>query len=246
MLLDAEAWSVRLESRHLPPSLNHPFGTDWLGRDMLARTIKGLSLSIGVGLAAAAASSVIALLLGLAAGLKGGHLDRAITWLIDMCLSVPHLVTLILIAFVLGGGTRGVIIGIALTHWPGLTRVIRAEVLQLTTAEYVQVSRHLGRSHWWIASRHMLPHLLSQLTAGLLVTFPHAILHESAITFLGLGLSAEQPAIGVMLAESMSFLSAGMWWLAVFPGLGLLLVVLCFDAMARTLRLLIDPHRAHD
>jgi peptide/nickel transport system permease protein len=238
--------ATRLELRNLPPSLEHLFGTDWLGRDMFTRTIKGLTVSLGVGLAAAIASTCIAMVLGLAAATMGKAVDRSISWLIDLFQSVPHLVTLILIAFVLGGGAKGIIIGIAFTHWPSLSRVIRAEVMQLRSTDYVQMSKHLGKSRWWIATRHLLPHLMPQFVLGLLLIFPHAILHEAAITFLGMGLSPHQPAIGIILSESMRYLSMGMWWLAFFPGLCLLLLVRVFDVLGENLRLLIDPVRSHE
>jgi peptide/nickel transport system permease protein len=246
LLLSNDRITTNLAMRNLSPSLDSPFGTDWLGRDMLARTLKGLTLSLGVGLLAASISVSIALVLGMGAATMGKAVDTFITWLIDLFLSVPHLVSLILISFALGGGLRGVVIGVALTHWPGLTRVIRAEVLQLRSAEFVQVSRRLGRSRWWIARRHILPHLTPQLFVGLVLLFPHAILHEAAITFLGFGLSPHQPAIGIILSESMRYLSTGMWWLAFFPGLSLLIMVRAFDILGDNLRQITDPHSAHN
>jgi len=241
-----ESIATHLDNRYLSPSLSHPFGTDWLGRDMLIRTVKGLTLSIGVGVMAAAASALIALILGLAAATLGQAADFIITWLVDLCLGMPHLVILILIAFALGGGVKGVVVGVALTHWPSLTRVIRAEVMQVRSAEFVQVSRHLGRSRWWVASRHILPHVLPQLFVGFILLFPHAILHEAAITFLGFGLSPHQPAIGIILSESMRQLSTGMWWLAFFPGLFLLVIVRAFDIVGDNLRLLFDPYSSQE
>jgi peptide/nickel transport system permease protein len=238
--------ATHLDKRNLHPSLLHPFGTDWLGRDMFTRTIKGLALSMGVGMIAAICSAFIATAVGLAAALLGRTADRFLSWLIDLFLSVPHLVTLILIAFVCGGGVKGVIIGVALTHWPSLSRIIRAEVLQLRSAEFIKVSKRLGKSNWWIATRHLLPHLMPQLLVGQLLLFPHAILHEASITFLGLGLSPHQPAIGIILSEAMRYLSTGMWWLAVFPGLGLLIVVRMFDRLGEQLRVLFDPRRANE
>lgn len=237
---------TNLEIRNLPPSFEHLFGTDWLGRDMLARTMKGLTLSLGIGLLAAAASVTIALLLGMAAATMGRYVDSCISWLVDLFLSLPHLVAIILIAFSLGGGFKGVVIGVALTHWPGLTRIIRAEVMQIRSAEYMQVSRRLGRSRLWIATRHMLPHLVPQFFVGFLLLFPHAILHEAGVTFLGFGLSPHQPAIGIILSESMRYLAAGAWWLAFFPGLSLLVMVRSFDILGDNLRMLIDPHSAHE
>lgn len=246
LLLGEEGLSVNLNHRNMPPSLSYPLGTDWLGRDMLARTVQGLSLSFGVGLAAAAISAFIALVLGLAAALGGKRLDTIITWLVDLFLAIPHLVLIILIAFVFGGGIQGVIAGVTLTHWPALTRLLRAEVLQLRSAEFVLVSRRMGRSRWWVATRHLLPHLRPQLLVGFILLFPHAILHEAAITFLGFGLSPHRPAIGVILSESMHYLSAGFWWLAFFPGLALLIMVRMFDILGDNVRLLFDPRSAQE
>lgn len=245
-LLDNEMLSTNLGQRNLSPSLEHPFGTDWLGREMLARTLNGLTLSLVVGVLASTVSVLIAVTLGMAAATLGRIADGVVTWLVDLFLGVPHLVVLILIAFTLGGGPKGVILAVALTHWPSLARVIRAEVLQLRTAEFVQVSRRLGRTRRWIATRHLLPHLVPQILVGLVLLFPHAILHEAAITFLGFGLSPQQPAVGVILSESMRYLSTGHWWLALFPGLALLIMVRVFYILGDNLRALIDPRTAHE
>ncbi|KGP78621.1 MULTISPECIES: ABC transporter permease [unclassified Paenibacillus] len=234
-LLPAESTLTSLMDRNLAPTWAHPFGTDWLGRDMFMRTLKGLATSIQVGLLAACGGGFIALVLGLAAAL-GKTADRVISWIIDLFLSVPHLVSLVMLAFVFGGGLRGVALAIALTHWPNLARIVRAEMIQLKSAEYIHISRRLGHSRIRIAVQHMLPHLIPQLFVGVLLIFPHAILHEAAITFLGLGLSPQQPAIGIILSESMRYLSAGMWWLAFFPGLALLLVVRAFDVLGGSLK----------
>lgn len=243
--LDANRILTNLDARNVVPSLKHLFGTDWLGRDMFTRTMLGLSLSIKVGLLGAFGSTVIALTLGMAAATMGRTADYFISWLIDLFLSVPHLVALILISFTLGGGYKGVIVGIMATHWPSLARVIRAEVMQVRSADYVAVSRRLGKSNGWIAIHHIFPHLIPQVLIGFMLLFPHAILHEAAITFLGLGLSPHEPAIGIILSESMKYLSSGLWWLAFFPGLSLLIVVRMFDKVGGSLRLLIDPTKAH-
>lgn len=231
---------VHFQMKNQAPSLSHPFGTDWLGRDMLARTIEGLTLSFIVGVLASAISVVIAVSLSLLASVHKS-LDMFVTWLIDLFLSVPHLVILILIAFALGGGLQGVVVGVALTHWPKLTRLLRAEVWQLKQTEYVAVARKMGRSRLWIAMKHILPHLAPHLLIGFILLFPHAILHEAALTFLGFGLSSEQPAIGIILSESMRYLSTGMWWLAFFPGLMLLLMVATFDMLGRNVQTFLDP-----
>lgn len=243
IFLDEGRIATNLQERNSPPSLEYLFGTDWLGRDMFTRTIMGLSISMGVGLIGAIGSTSIALILGIASAAMGKVVDSLISWLIDLFLSVPHLVTLILISFTLGGGFKGIVLGIALTHWPSLARVIRAEVMQIRSAPFVQVSQKMGKSRWWIAQHHILPHLIPQILVGFMLLFPHTILHESAITFLGLGLSPHEPAIGIILSESMRYLSSGMWWLAFFPGLCLLIVVRTFDIIGENLRKIIEPTR---
>ncbi|MCU0495161.1 MAG: ABC transporter permease [Chloroflexaceae bacterium] len=245
-LIGEAGLSTALANRNQPPNLSHLFGTDWLGRDMLTRTLHGLSLSLWVGLLAAAVSAVIGATLGLLAATLGGWLDTAITWVIDVFFSLPHLVLLIMIAFAVGGGTAGVIIAVALTHWTGLARIIRAEVLQLKSAPYVQIGAKMGRSRLWIARHHMLPHLTPQFLVGLILLFPHAILHEAGLTFIGIGLSPHQPAIGVILAEAMRHITTGYWWLAVLPGLALLGTVLTFDVLGNHVRVLLDPKTSQE
>lgn len=230
----------------LPPSLEHPFGTDMLGRDMLVRTIKGLSVSIVVGVVASSVSAVIALIVGVVAATGKSWLDHFMNWLIDLVMGIPHTVLLILISFACGKGLKGVLIGVAVTHWTGLARIIRSEVLQLRSQQYIEVSRKLGHSNWWITIHHILPHMVPQFLIGLILMFPHAIMHESGLTFLGFGLSPEQPAIGIILSESMKYLSTGMWWLAFFPGLMLVIIVLLFDKLGENMKKIIDPYSSHE
>ena len=244
LALDSQATVTDFTAKNLSPSFAHPFGTDWMGRDMLSRTLAGLSTSVLVGLLAATVSSVIALVLGCAAALGGKRVDAVISWLIDLMMGIPHIVLLVLISYAIGKGFWGVTIGVAVTHWPSLARVVRAEVLQCRESKFVEVARKLGQSPARIALRHMVPYVLPQFVVGLILLFPHAILHEAAITFLGFGLPPEQPAIGVILSESMSYLSTGAWWLAVFPGLALMATVLLFDVAGQSLRKLVDPHTA--
>lgn len=237
---------THLTLRKLAPGWEHPFGTDWLGRDMFARTLKGLRISLGVGLTAAGCSAVAALLLGLAAATMGRVVDTVITWMVDVAMATPHLVLLILISFACGGGAKGVVIAVAASHWPSLTRVIRAEVMQIRHSEYVQLSRQLGKGPLFIARKHMLPHIVPQFMVGLLLLFPHAILHAAALTFLGFGMSPHTPAVGVLLAESMRYLSMGLWWLAVAPGIALVITVKGFDVLGNNVRALLDPRTCRE
>lgn len=239
--LSAErASATDFTATNLAPCLEHPFGTDWMGRDMLARTLAGLSTSVVVGAVSAAVSSVIALVLAAASALGGPRVDAVVGWLIDLIMGVPHIVLLILVSYALGRGAAGVCVGVALTHWPSLTRVLRAEIMQLRAQPFMACSRALGVSGVRLALTHALPCVLPQYLVGLVLLFPHAILHEASITFLGFGLSPEQPAIGVILSEAMGYLTSGAWWLAVFPGAALLAVVLMFDRVGSALRRLLS------
>ena len=231
--------------KNLAPCLSYPFGTDWLGRNMFCRTLTGLSTSILIGILAAGFSAIMALILGICAATMGKTADSGITFVIDMVMGIPHVLLLILISYAMGKGLKGVIVGVALTHWTSLARLIRGEVLQLRESEYIQIAAKLGCSKWQIARKHMLPHLFPQFVVGLVLLFPHAILHESSITFLGFGLSTEQPAIGIILSESMRYLIMGKWWLAVFPGLMLVLTVVLFEKGGTALRQILDPGSVH-
>ena len=234
-------FSIKMQA----PSLVHPFGTDWMGRDMFTRTIKGLSLSIVIRIGASVISSIIATILAFLAS-ANKWLDEAVSWAIDLFASIPHILLLMMISIALGKGAFGVIMAVAFSHWVNLTRVLRAEVLQINTSEYVALSNRLGRSKLWIAKEHILPLVISQIFVGTLLVFPHAIMHEASITFLGFGLSPHEPAIGIILSESMSYLAMGAWWLAFFPGLALLIVVLLFDIIGDNLKRLLDPGEANN
>ena len=240
-----DAMVVDFARKNLSPCGEYIFGTDWMGRDMFLRTLTGLSISIKIGLLAAGVSSIIAFVLGTMAATMGKRVDSVITWIIDLVMGIPHILLLILISYAFGKGFKGVVIGVALTHWTSLARLIRSEVLQLKEATYIKVAEKLGKSKFEIAVKHMIPHLLPQFLVGLILLFPHAILHEASITFLGFGLSPEQPAIGIILEESMAHLAMGRWWLAVFPGLLLVFTVVLFDVACESLRKLLDPESAH-
>ncbi len=237
------AYALSPADRYQAPGAAAWFGTDALGRDLFWRTIRALSTSFWIGLFAAAVSTLIALVIGILGALSA-RLDHWAGLLTELVLGLPHLVLLLLIAFALGGGSGAVIIALAVTHWPRLSRVIRAETQALLQSDFVMVSRRLGRSPLWIARHHYLPHLLPQLIAGFVLMFPHAILHEAALSFLGMGVEPHLPAIGVMLNESLGALSAGYWWLAVLPGLGLVALALSFELLGESIRRLFSLQEA--
>ena len=237
--------TTNFQAMNQAPSFEHLFGTDWMGRDMFTRTLKGLGLSVQIGAGASILSSVIAICLAFV-GSVNSKLDSFIAWLVDLFLSVPHILLIILISIALGGGAFGVTMGVALTHWTSLTRILRAEIKQIKTSEFVKLSEKFGKSKFWIARKHILPLVITQIIVGTILIFPHAIMHEASVTFLGFGLSPHEPAIGIILSESMKYLATGNWWLALFPGLALLVIVLLFDIAGENIKKLLDPTSANE
>ena len=246
ILLEDRALETDFSRINLAPCLRYPFGTDWMGRDMFMRTFAGLSLSIRIGVLTAAVSAVTALLLGTAAAVLGKKADVVISWVTDLVMGIPHILLVMLISIACGRGFAGIVAGVSLSHWPSLARVIRGEVIQLKEAPYILAAEKLGVSKLANVRRHMIPHLLPQFLTGTILLFPHEILHEASVTFLGFGLSSEQPAIGVILSESIQYLTTGRWWLALFPGLALVAVVVIFALLGERVRMLLDPSSVHE
>ena len=180
--LKEQALTTDFTRKNIAPCIQYPFGTDWMGRDMFVRTLTGLSLSIRIGLITSVFSSVIAVGLGLACAAGGKWADSLISGLIDVVMGIPHILLLLLISFALGKGLKGVAVGIILTHWTSLTRLIRGEVLQLRESHFIKIAEKMGMSPWQIGIRHMMPHLLPQVLVGMVLMFPHAILHEASIS----------------------------------------------------------------
>ena len=245
-LINPEKFSIDLINKNQSPSLTHIFGTDWIGRDMFFRTLKGLSMSMKIGVLSSVISGIIAVVLGVIGPTCGKRVDSVITWFIDLVLSVPHTLIIILISMAAGGGLKGIVMGVSLTHWTSLTRIIRAEVMQVKEADYTKIAKNFGKSNLYIAKNHILPHIIPQLLVGIVLIFPHAILHEASVTFLGFGLQSHEPAIGIILSEAMKYLTSGKWWLAFFPGLSLVLVSMMVDNMGKKIGKLIDPKTAYN
>lgn len=246
LFMNPRTYEANYANKFLAPSLAHPFGTDFIGRDMFHRTIKGLSNSIIIGVLASIVSSIIALVAGIASAVFGGWVDKFVNWCVDLCMGLPHLVLLMLISFMMGKGVKGVTIAVALTHWPSLTRIVRSEVMQIRSSQYVKVAYKMGRTKSQVAFQHILPHVIPAYLIGLVLLFPHAIMHEASVTFLGFGMPAEMPAIGVILSEAMQHISTGKWWLALFPGLMLLIAVLLFDVIGENLKKLWNPESGNE
>jgi len=242
-LIDSSSLTSNFLNYNQAPSLEHIFGTDWMGRDMFTRTILGLGISIGVGAFASVISTIVAILLGVLSSVNT-LVDEFVAAVIDLFGSIPHILLIILVSLAFGGGYYGVIMAVGLTHWTPLARILRAEIKKIKTTEYVKLSNELGKSKFWIAKKHILPLIISQIIVGVILMFPHAIMHEASISFLGFGLPPHEPAIGIILSESMKYLSMGYWWLAFYPGLSLLILVLLFDIIGDNVHKLLDPTSA--
>ena len=239
-LVFCTAVATDFSAKMLAPSYTHPFGTDQMGRDMLARTLAGLSTSLCVGALVAVFTVVIACVMAFVSVAGGRWGDAVVRLLTDTVMGVPHIVALILISYALGRGLWGVVIGLSLTHWPSLARILTTELLQIRRERYMDASAALGVAGVTMFARHLFPAIFPQLLVGALLSFSHAILHEASMTFLGFGLSPEVPALGTILAESMGYLSAGAWWLAVLPGVSLVACVLLLDGAGSACRQAID------
>lgn len=224
----------------LPPSGEHPFGTDYAGRDLLRRTLSGARVSLIVGLVAAATSSLVGLLVGGLAGMSarrgGGVVDALLMRVVDAVNALPHLVLGIVIVAMLGPSLSSVVLSVALTHWTTTARLVRAELLALQGASFVEAAVGAGAGRWWVLSRHLLAHVLGRVLLATVLMVPHAIMHESALSFLGLGLPDDQASLGTIIEQSRTAILSGFWWPAVLPGLVLVLLSLTVFLLAERLR----------
>ncbi|MFJ9396147.1 ABC transporter permease [Streptomyces californicus] len=239
--LDQQA--VDLANKLVPPSLAHPFGTDDVGRDLLLRCVYGLRVSLLVGLVAALTATVVGTAIGALAGALGGWADRIVMRVVDALSSIPHLLLGIFIVAMFRPGVWPVIISVALTHWISTARIVRAEVLSLRSRTFIDAAVSGGASRTRIVVRHLLPGVLPQAGLAAVLMVPHAMWHESALSFLGLGLPAHQASLGNLAQSARGSLLAGDWWPTLFPGLFLIIPTLALAGLAGAWRDRINPRR---
>jgi peptide/nickel transport system permease protein len=221
--------------------LTHWLGSDVLGRDVLARLLYGARISLLVGLAAIAVGGAIGILAGLVSGYFGGWIDDITMRLGDMQLAFPFVLLAIMFLVVLGPGVGNLILVLGIGQWVTYARIVRAETMALREKEFVEAARALGDSTATILFRTILPNIMAPLTVIASFNVASVILTEAALSFLGLGVPPSVPTWGSMLAESRDTLLANKWWVAVFPGLAIMLTVLSFNIMGDWLRDVLDP-----
>jgi peptide/nickel transport system permease protein len=233
---------IDMESRKLPPGAewSHPLGTDRLGRDMLSRLIYGARTSAFISLVALGVGASVGTLLGLISGYAGRWVDALIMRLTDAAMGFPSILAAMIIVTVLGAGIGSVILAITITVWARFSRMIRGDVLNVKNRDFVMAARIAGVSPPVIMRRHIFPNVTNTLLIMLSLLLGQTILLEASLSFLGLGLAPGAAAWGLMVAEGRDYL-VSMWWLALFPGLAITMVVMAFNFFGDWLRDSLDP-----
>jgi len=218
----------------------HPLGTDNLGRDVFQRTVQGARIAFQVGIITSCIAIPIGVILGCLAGYFGGRVDDFIVWIYSTFASIPGLLFILAVAMVAGKGLVGVYLGIGLTTWVGLCRLIRGEVMKHKTRSYVLAARVLGFSPLRIIFRHILPNVFHIVIISFSLRFPAAISTEVFLSFIGVGVQGE-PSWGIMISNARLRLWQGVWWEMTFVTLAIFLIVLAFNLFGDALRDALDP-----
>ena len=248
---------VHLQERYVPPGfvrmfseggdwrmlLEHPMGTDNLGRDVWQRIVQGSRIAFQVGIVTSLIAIPLGVLLGCLGGYFGGRVDRFVIWLYSTVASLPGLLFILAITVLVGKGLLGVYLGIGFTTWVGVCRLVRAEVIRHTNLPYVEAARVSGASHFRILFRHILPNVSHVIIIVFSSRFPAAVSTEIFISFLGIGVQ-DQPSWGVMINNARLRLWQGVWWEMAFVTLFICLLILSFNLLGDALRDALDPRLA--
>lgn len=225
------------------PSAEHVFGTDQAGRDLFVRTLSGLRVSLMVAAICAIGAITLGTLAGAVAGFFGGWADRLLMRLLDIVNAVPHLLLGIVVVALYRGSMTAVVVSIVITHWTTVARIVRAEVQSLRRRPFVDAAISGGATRGHILRRHILPAVAGQAALAAVLVLPHAVWHETALSFLGLGLPPHLASIGNILSDARSELLLGGWWNIAFPSVLLVLTTLGTAGIAATLRDRLVPRR---
>jgi len=238
------AYNVNTQEMHAPPSAKHLFGTDGFGRDVLSRVILGFRISIIIGCVVVSIRLLIGVTLGLLAGYFGSWIETVIMRMTDIFLSIPTLLLAMVVMATLGKGFTNLVIALSLKGWTSFTRITRSEVLTLKEQDFVEASRAVGSSNLRLMLKHIMPNFASTLLVYSSMNMAYPILGETLLSFLGMGLNPPTISLGYMLSLDRAYLTSA-WWASVFPGLGILVLVLGLNLLGDGLRDVLDPTFTH-
>lgn len=232
---------VNLRGQFIPPTLQHPFGTDFYGRDLLSRVMFGLQISLVIGLIPSFIAIAIGALLGLLSGYYGRVTDTIIMRLADIVLAFPSILLAMAVTYTLGASLFTLFIALSVVSWGTVARVVRSQTLSLKERDYVSAALSVGSGGWRIMSRHILPNTLAPVIVLFTFLIPDAILTEASLSFLGVGAQPPTPSLGLMVSEGQQYLFKAPW-ASLTPGLAILLIVLAFNFAGDGLRDAMDPY----
>jgi peptide/nickel transport system permease protein len=227
----------------LPPSAAHWAGTDQLGRDVLSRIMVATQLDLAIAISAVGISFALGAVIGALCGYAGGRLDRAVGRFVDVLMAFPLFVLAMAMVAALGNRVENIVIATAIINLPFYIRFARAEVNIRRNLGWVEAARACGESHVSVVLRFLLPNVLPAMVVQMSLNLGWAIINAAGLSFIGLGVKPPTPEWGIMVAEGARFISTGKWWLVAFPGLALMLAVLCFNLLGDGLRDILDPRQ---
>ena len=226
-----------------PPSLHHLFGTDQLGRDIFSRVVAATQLDFSIAIFSVVLVFLMGGLAGVAAGYFGGWTDRIVGRIADTIMAFPLFVLAMGIVAALGNTVQNIVLATAIINFPLYARVARAEANVRREAGFVEAARLSGNSEWRIVALQILPNVFPILVVQMSLTMGYAILNAAGLSFIGLGVRPPTPEWGIMVAEGAANIISGEWWIALFPGLALMVAVFCFNLLGDGLRDIVDPRR---